>query len=183
MQVHGHVMLEDGDLRVLLRGFEQRALDLASGDVPAWMTLRAECPPSRASSKRQPVVGVFALRERVPSSMSSRMRSGAFFDAQPHDVGLREVRAGDHRVLHVGVEGVGGVEHRRDPALRPGGVGVGPPALGDDRHLAVGRRAEREGEARDAAPQYEEIRGVAHGCPGRYASPGRLALVTRAQAA
>jgi hypothetical protein len=41
-EVDRHVVLQQADARVRLGGLQQRALDLAAGDVPAWTTRRAE---------------------------------------------------------------------------------------------------------------------------------------------
>ena len=100
---------------------EQRALDLAAGDV---------LPVHDA------VVGVGALAaevelaaggsapSRTPTSSRRWTCAGPCGDAQLDDVAIAQAVARDQRVLDVLLEAVVRRQHRGDAALRPVGVGV-----------------------------------------------------------
>jgi hypothetical protein len=83
--------------------------------------------------------------------------------ADPHDRLVVEAVSGGHGVARVRVEGVLGVEDRRDAPLSPGGVGVVAAALGDDGDLAPLGHLQGVGEARDTAAQNQRVEGVSHG--------------------
>ncbi len=61
-----------------------------------------------------------------------------------------EPGAGDHGVADMVLEGVTGIEHCGDTALRPGGRAAIGGALGQDQHLAGVRQRQRRGQSRRA---------------------------------
>ena len=88
------------------------------------------------------------------SGASRTQMSTTYFVAQPG--------AGEVRVLRVLFEGVLGREHGGHAALGPVGRRVVALALGDEQHLTELGGAQREGEARDAAAENQEVGAECH---------------------
>ena len=137
---------------------EQRALDLAPGrvavvqDAPrAVAALAAELEAAAAGAAR---------RGRVEADAQPHQRlddARRPLDDGLHDVGVAEAGAGDEGVLAVALEGVVLGEHGGDPALCPGGRGVGRGPLGHDRDPAVLCHPQRVEEPGQPAAEHEEV--------------------------
>ena len=63
---------------------------------------------------------------------------------------MTESLTDSERVLDVGLDGVGRIEHGSDATLRPVGVALVGRALGGDQDPTRGGGLQREGEAGDA---------------------------------
>ena len=142
-QVDGEVVLQHGDVRVLAHRFDERPFDLGAREV-----LVVE----------DAVFGVAALAVELEASVGGLVEARAPGDEvadelrrAAHDQldGLPVTFAGaaDERVLDVFLEGVGGIRHRADAALRIVGVALLHLALGDDRDVSVGCGLECERQA------------------------------------
>ena len=123
-----------------------------------WSTRRLECRlpgPGRVRSRRRqrdfPLVEVHAQRDQFADAGRPVADDGA------HGFLVAQARAGFERVLDVRFEGVLAAPHARHAALRPRGARIRRSAFGDDRHPPVRRRLEREGQARHAAADHDEI--------------------------
>src|SRR3546814_5984553 len=68
-----------------------------------------------------------------------------------------ESRARDHRILDMIFERVAGIEHRRDPTLRPGGRPAGQLALREDEHAAMVGKRDRGGQPRRAGADDDDV--------------------------
>jgi hypothetical protein len=187
-EIHGHVVLEHADVRVLARRLGEHALHLAAGHVPGVdHAARGVAALSREIEAAEVDAGVVErvavehrARRLVVLLVEARAELDQLLDAgRPalhHEVDharLREAVADGQRVLRVRLERVARVEHRRDAALRPVRVRVREASLGHDDHLAVLGRLEREGQARDAAPQHQEIARDSHARDGRARAEAR----------
>ena len=124
-----------------------------------------------------PAVAVPALAGQVPALAVAVAGEGHAQLRQPRDRRRRvldheldrgavvEAGAGDHRVLDMRLERVAGLEHRRDPALRPAGRAL---ALGQHRHLEALREVERRRQpGRAGADDQDVVVLASHPCPWR----------------
>ena len=101
-------------------GVEQRALDLAAGDV-AGVDDAPLAVPALAAELELPVAVARETARRVSDSQLDRRRRLARADLD--DRLVAEARARDERVLDVRLERVVGRQHRGDAALGPARVG------------------------------------------------------------
>ena len=118
-------------------------------------------PAGRIVDMDDPAVAVPALAGQVPALGLAGVERHAE-RRQPLDRGRRvvddeldgravvEAGAGDHRVLDMALEGVARLQHRGDPALRPGGRALGKPPLASTATLKRGGQVERR---RQPAPR------------------------------
>ena len=83
---------------------------------------------------------------------------------------IAQAGARAQRVLDMRFERVVNAPHAGDAALRVGGVGLGTAGLGENGDGAGFGRLDREGQARDAAADYQEVAGQLRD----YASSGGL---------
>ena len=143
-----------------MRGFSAMAasnapLDLAPGHVGGVH----DAPRAVPAFARQVELDVGLLRSRGTARRFAQRRDalGPLAHTQIDDHVVAEPGARRHRVGHVRLEGVPFVEHAGDAPLRVLGVRLVALALGDDEHVAVCRRLEREGEPSDAAADDEVV--------------------------
>ena len=87
----------------------------------------------------------------------------AVADDHLDDVAMREPAPRTDGVSHVGLERVGRIQHRSDPALRPVRRRVGAAPLRHHRYATVSSGLEREAEARDAATEDQVVALDSHG--------------------
>ena len=126
-----------------------------------------------------PAMAVTALAGQVPRTALGGVEQHAlvdqpldggrtFLDGEANRVHVAQPGAGDEGVLHMGIEGVGGVEHGGDAALGPVGAAGVDSRLRHDADLAVIRHAQRQGQAGRAAADHQdvEIRVIGHAVSG-----------------
>ena len=114
------------DLGVAAQGAEHRGLALLARDVA-----RVEDAPRRMAALAAEFPGaVLLLREAHAAVDQVLDRRGALGDDAAHDGLVAQARAGDLRVGDMGLEGVRGVGHAADAALREVRVAVLEPLLG-----------------------------------------------------
>ena len=145
-QIDRHVIVEHRDVRVARDGGEQRALDLAAGDVFPVHDAMARVPAFAAEIER-------ARRRRVRAAR--RCRAGAATMRRPfvaRTARRRRDRTARHRRSSVSATCCSKLsswrEHRGDAALRPVRVRVARPLLRDHDDAAVLGGEQREVEAR-----------------------------------
>jgi hypothetical protein len=110
-----------------------------------WTIRRWLCPPSRVRCQRPPLAS-----------------------ASPGGAVKGTPSARDHRVGDVAVERVAFLEHRRDPALRPGGGAFVEVSFGEHGHLAAVRKVQRGRQPGGAGADDED---VAFGVIGQSQTP------------
>ena len=82
---------------------------------------------------------------------------GRAFDHETHHLPGIEPGAGDHRILDVGLERIGRIQHRGDAALGPVGGALVELALGQDADAGAFRQLQRDGEPARAAAQDQDV--------------------------
>ena len=126
-----------------------------------WTMRRWLCPPSRVRChcwSRRDVERHAELRQ----PLDRRRRA---FDDELDGRPVVEPGAGDHRVLDMAVERVARLEHRRHPALRPGGRAFVEPALGEHHHLEAAGEVDRRGQPGRAGADDQDVGDI--GCRSR----------------
>ena len=113
---------------------------------------RCECPALAREVER-----VTFGRERHAEFLQAVDRRGGVLDHELDDGAVVQPRAGDHRVLDMAFERIARLEHRRDPALRPGGRAFVELSLGEHGDLEAIGQVERRGEARRARADDEDV--------------------------
>ncbi len=161
-EVHGVVVLEEGDVAVLLGALEQPALHLLARHVPGVEDAPVAVPPLPAEVEAVP-----GAAESNPPAHQSVDLAGTVEDDPLDHAGVAQAGTGLQRVPDVGGEGVVGPHDAGDAALRVVGARLAPLLLRDDGHGAAVRDLEGEGEARDAAAEDQEVEGLRQGAfPG-----------------
>ncbi len=157
----GHPAFLDADPGVREDSFEEDPLDLLAGEI-----VEMDDPVRRvtALSRKREASPLACEIDPVRDQILDTPRS--FPHHHVDDRSPAEPRAHPERVLDVGLERVLGVDHRSDPPLREGRVGVGRAALRDDADGPAFRGLEREEEARDSAANNEKIGFVHRGTAG-----------------
>ena len=153
-QIHRHVVLEHGDVLVLRHRRDQRALHLAPRDVARVHDAARAVAALAGQVELVILLAAAELRAELHELTDAR---GAVAHDHLHDLLAREPAAGPERVGHVRVEGVVGVEHRGDAALRVVRRGCVAAALGQHRDLAPRARLEREGQPRHPRTDHQHI--------------------------
>ncbi len=85
-----------------------------------------------AFARQVEAVGVAVERHAQLAQPINRLRRA--FDHEFNRGQIVQPRARHHRIAHVVFEGVAGIKHRGDPALRPGGRSAGERAFGQHQH-------------------------------------------------
>ena len=111
---------------------------------------------------RQVERAAFLVANGTPSSLQPLDRGGRALDHELDDRAVVEPRAGDHRVLDMVLERVAGLQHRGDPALRPGGRALVERALGEHGHAEAIGEVERGGQPGGARADDEDVGGGVH---------------------
>jgi hypothetical protein len=157
-----------------LRRLEQRRLDRPArgvGDVDD----AAVRVPAFASEME---LGTFGVERDSELDQASDRPRGTLDDELDRLAPI-EPGAGNHCVADVVLEGIAGVEHRGDPALRPRGRARGQRAFREYRHRALLRQRQRGGEPGGARADDEHVASVC--CHARVmAASGRRGKLTRA---
>ena len=83
----------------------------------------------------------------------------AVLDRKAHHLFIAKPCPGIKGVLHMGFERIGGGQHRRNAPLCPGGTARIHPGLGDNRHPGLVRDPERQGQARRATADDQNVEG------------------------
>ncbi len=159
------MLFEHADARRFSNGLEHRAFDLAtrrvSGvrDAPRGVSafeMQIECGALQSGS------AFFVAIESRAERLEHRDARGCVFDAKLYDALVTEARARDERVANVRFERIGVGENGGDAALRVLGVRFVGGAFGDDDHVTVFLRFERERQTCDPTSEDEEIAGLRH---------------------
>ena len=123
-----------------------------------WTMRRWLCPPSRVRCSRRRRRSANGTPSSISRAIAARRRADDMLDHRA----VVEARAGDHRVVDMGVEAVAFLEHRGDPALRPVGRALAERALGDHRDLARLGEVERRGQPGRARADDQDVELAAH---------------------
>ena len=136
-EVDRHHVGDEGDIGMARRRAFSSACWTAQPVASATWTMRRWLwPPSRVRCQRSASPRV----ERHAELGQPLDRRRRVLDDELDRRAVVEAGAGDHRVLDMAFERVARLEHRGDPALRPGGRAVGEAALGEHRDLEVAAR-------------------------------------------
>ena len=180
-QIDAGLAGQQGDVAMRGGGLQQRGLHCpASGivdmdDAPVRM-------PALARQMQPRPLGIEGHTQRG-QSFDCRRRAA---DDEFHCLAPVQPGPGDHGIAHVVLESVAGIEHRGDPALRPGGRSGVEPALGQHQHPAVFGQRQRRAEPRRARADDDDIVGRAGGGwirGGRLRGRGHRALGSGSAAA
>ena len=147
------------DVGVFLRRLEQCGLHRPASRVIDMDDAAVTVPAFAGEVQPRPV----GVERHTKGDQALDRRRGALDDVfdrlEPVEPG-----AGDHCVANVIGKGIAGIEHRGDPALRPGGRTAVERALGQHRHLVLRRQRQRGGEPGRARADDENVGGLAcHG--------------------
>ena len=148
---------QQGDVGIGLGGLEQRRLHRPAGRV-----VDMDDPAVRMAALAGEVERVGVAVERHAQFAQPVDRGGRAFDHELHRLAIVQPRARHHRVANVIVEGVARIEHRGDPALRPGGRSAGQRALGQHQHLARFGQRQRRGQPRRARADDQHVMRLSH---------------------
>ncbi len=143
-QIDDAVVIVQRDARMLASALLQSQLNGAAGGVGGM----DDAPVAVSAFAVQVVIGA-ALdrrlhRERHPSLAQPADRRRAVFHRELYRVGVAQARAGDHRIVRVGLDRVGGIQHRRDAALRVIGAAFVRGTLSQRDHAGDIGQAQRQ---------------------------------------
>ena len=163
-EVDGEVILEHGDIFVCADCGQQRAFDLAAGDVFGVQDAAFRVPSLPA--KIEFAVTVTLTFGELHAELDQFLDAGrAFLDNAAHDLLIAQPSSGGKGVAHVALERVLLACDGGDAALCVVGVGLGPAFLRDDRDGAGVGDLESKRQPGDAAAQHQKIkllRGIRH---------------------
>ena len=166
-QVHGDVVFEDGDARILAAALEQDLGDLLAGDVAGVQDAAAGVP---AFAPEVVGLGILVVRclgdlaaagEMQPQINQFLGTCGASGDDVAHDVFMAETGPGIERVGQVRVKRVTRLHDAGDAALGVAGVAFLGGTLGDNGDGTVFGGLDGGEQAGNAGTQNEEVRTVA----------------------
>ena len=125
-----------------LGGLLQRLLHRPAGGV-----VDMHDPPVRMPALAREVQRIAVLSEGHAQLLQALDRCGRILHHELDDLAVVEPRARDHRVLDMVLERVARLQHRGDPALRPGGRAFVERTLGQHGDLEAIGEVQRGGEA------------------------------------
>ena len=158
------------------RRLVERPLDLGPRSIPARVHDPVVAVAALAGEGDVAAVELGVERSTEPHEVADRLR--CLLHQLAHDRLVAQAGAGLERVADVAFGGIGGVQHRRQPALRPLRRSCRQDVLGDDQHAAHRPYRERCRQPRRTGSQHHDV-DVA--LPGRCRrrQPPREVHVTR----
>ncbi len=157
-EVDGDVPLEDGDAGVLLHLLHQGALHGVAGGIGGMDDAPVAVPPFAVQVQ---FLGAARLA-REGHALGDEPGDGfpAALDHEAHGVVVAEPAAGHVGVADMVVEGVGAVQDGGDPPLGVGRRPLEELVLGDERHLAGRRQAQRGRKPGQPTADDEDVEGA-----------------------
>ena len=161
-QVDRDPVRQQGDVGAGSRRVEQGRLDRPAGRV----VNVNDAPVGVAALARQMPAVRTAVLSRVERHAQLRQPldgGGRAADDVFHHLDVVQPCPRDHGVADMRLEAVARLQHRRDPALRPGGRALVQASLGQDGDGEVGRQVERGGQPGRAGADDDDVEGAGHG--------------------
>ena len=156
-QINADVFFQHRDIAVMAHFFSERVLHGGAGSVSG--VNNATMAMAALAGQMKPEFGLVAGEGNALLDQPAH-RCVAVFDNIARGGFVAQSGPGHQRIVNVGLDRVGGIQHRRDAALCPGRVGVLQLAFCDQCHLVGGGEVQRQRLAGQAAAENQDVKLV-----------------------